>query len=154
MAVTDEEEERAVCLVLADLKATLGPGYESMVRDITGRLREFIDDRALGDVRFGYYLPVGGNQACATASKGGSRRLPVVLAALVLASSGTRDQTAHYLGEKLWTVMPAAFVVKQPTPSRHGLDFLPGRSEWDRKISTPRNVRRCRRRNGRAAGQQ
>lgn len=35
----------------------------------------------------------------ATASKGGSRRLPVVLAALVLASCGTRDQTAHYLEE-------------------------------------------------------
>jgi hypothetical protein len=42
-----------------------------------------------------------------------SRCLPVVLAALVLASCGTRDQTAHYLGEKLWTVMPAPFVVKQ-----------------------------------------
>ena len=70
MAVTDEDEERTVRVVLADVKATLGPGYESMVRDIAGRLREFIDDRALGDVRCGYYLPVGGNQAFAIASKG------------------------------------------------------------------------------------
>jgi hypothetical protein len=46
MSVTDEDEERAVRLVLADVKATLGLGYESMVRDIAGRLRQFIDDPA------------------------------------------------------------------------------------------------------------
>lgn len=46
MAVTDEDEERAVRVVLADVKATLGPGYESNLRDIAGRLREFIEDPA------------------------------------------------------------------------------------------------------------
>lgn len=44
MAVTDEDEERTVRALLADVEATLGPGYESMVRDIARRLREFIDD--------------------------------------------------------------------------------------------------------------
>ena len=31
-------------LVLADVEATLGAGYDSFVRDIAQRLREFIDD--------------------------------------------------------------------------------------------------------------
>lgn len=44
MAVTDEDEERAVRVVLADVKATLGAGHESIVRDIAARLREFIED--------------------------------------------------------------------------------------------------------------
>ena len=44
--MADEDEERAVRVVLADVKATLGPGYESNLRDIAGRLREFIEDPA------------------------------------------------------------------------------------------------------------
>jgi hypothetical protein len=46
MAVTDEDEERAVRAVLADVDATLGHGYESIVRTKSRQLREFIDDPA------------------------------------------------------------------------------------------------------------
>lgn len=42
--MTDEDEDRAVRSVLADIEATLGPGYESLVLDVAARLREFIDD--------------------------------------------------------------------------------------------------------------
>ena len=44
MAVTDDDEGRAVRVVLADVHATLGTGYESIVRENARRLREFIDD--------------------------------------------------------------------------------------------------------------
>ena len=44
MPVTDEDEERTVRLLLADVSATVGPGHESIVRANAKRLREFIDD--------------------------------------------------------------------------------------------------------------
>ena len=44
MAVTDDDEERAVRLVLADVRATIGPGHEALIRANAKRLREFVDD--------------------------------------------------------------------------------------------------------------
>ena len=44
MAVSDEDEERTVRLVLADVNGTIGPGHESIVRANATRLREFADD--------------------------------------------------------------------------------------------------------------
>jgi hypothetical protein len=44
MAVTDEDEARAVRVVLTDVSATLGAGYESIVQGNARGLREFIDD--------------------------------------------------------------------------------------------------------------
>ena len=44
MAITDEDEEQAVRLVVADVKATLGPGGEPIVRNIARWLRQFVID--------------------------------------------------------------------------------------------------------------
>lgn len=46
MAVTDQDEEPTVRLLLADVSATIGPGQESIVRANARRLREFIDEPA------------------------------------------------------------------------------------------------------------
>lgn len=44
MAVTDEDQDEVVRLLLADVNATVGPGHESLARGNAARLREFIDD--------------------------------------------------------------------------------------------------------------
>jgi hypothetical protein len=44
MAVTDADQTRAIRLILADMEATLGPGYEPIAYANAERLREFIDD--------------------------------------------------------------------------------------------------------------
>lgn len=46
MAVTDEDEERTVRLLLADVNATLGSGHESIVRANARRMREFAHEVA------------------------------------------------------------------------------------------------------------
>jgi hypothetical protein len=44
MTVTDQDEERAVRLVLADVTATVGPSGEPIVQDIARWLRQFVND--------------------------------------------------------------------------------------------------------------
>ena len=44
MAVTDKDQEEVARLVLADIDATLGAGYESLARANARRLREFISE--------------------------------------------------------------------------------------------------------------
>jgi hypothetical protein len=44
VVITDDDEDEIVRLVIADIDATLGPGYESLARANAARLREFIED--------------------------------------------------------------------------------------------------------------